>query len=163
MAILLQPGETAIYDILIPHQPLPGARAAKLAKLDFEAHLNACRAFWRAKLAAGASIHVPERAIDERIQAGLLHCDIAALGKEPNGTVLATIGWYAPIGSESAPIIQFFDSMAGIGWPSARCNFFSTARKGMDSSRTSPGINWKPGRPSGAWANITATPATPPG
>jgi len=27
--------------------------------------------------------------------------------------VLATIGWYGPIGSESAPIIQFFDSM---GW-----------------------------------------------
>jgi hypothetical protein len=115
MAVLLQPGETAIFDILIPHQPLPHARAVKLAKLDFDAHLDACRKFWRAKLAAGASIRVPERAIDERIQAGLLHCDIAALGKEPDGAVLAMIGWYAPIGSESAPIIQFFDSM---GWHS---------------------------------------------
>lgn len=113
MAVLLQPGETAIFDSLIPHQPLPRARAAKLAKLDFHAHLAACRKFWRAKLAAGASIHVPESAINERIQAGLLHCDIAALGKEPDGAVLATIGWYSPIGSESAPIIQFFDSM---GW-----------------------------------------------
>lgn len=113
MAILLQPGETAIFDILIPHQPLAHARAVKLAKLDFNAHLEACRRFWRAKLSAAASIQVPERAINERIQAGLLHCDIATLGKEPDGAVLATIGWYAPIGSESAPIIQFFDSM---GW-----------------------------------------------
>ncbi|MFH1970595.1 MAG: hypothetical protein ABIJ53_09795 [Verrucomicrobiota bacterium] len=113
MAVLLQPGETAIFDILIPHQPLPRARAVKLVKLDFNAHLDVCRKFWRAKLAAAASIHVPETAINERIQAGLLHCDIAALGKEPDGAVLATIGWYAPIGSESAPIIQFFDSM---GW-----------------------------------------------
>ena len=38
---------------------------------------------------------------------------MAALGREPDGPVLATIGWYAPIGSESSPIIQFFDSM---GW-----------------------------------------------
>ncbi|MDD5678028.1 MAG: hypothetical protein PHW60_08585 [Kiritimatiellae bacterium] len=113
MAVLLQPGETAIFEILIPHQPLPRARAAKLSKLDFDAHLNACRKFWRAKLSAAASIHVPERAINERIQAGLLHCDITTLGKEPDGAALATIGWYSPIGSESAPIIQFFDSM---GW-----------------------------------------------
>lgn len=113
MAVLLQPGGTAIFEMLIPHQPLPQARAAKLAKLDFNAHLDACRKFWHAKLAAAASIHVPESAINERIQAGLLHCDIAALGKEPDGNVLATIGWYSPIGSESAPIIQVFDSM---GW-----------------------------------------------
>ncbi|MCG2660457.1 MAG: hypothetical protein L6437_09455 [Kiritimatiellae bacterium] len=113
MAVLLQPGKTAIFEILIPHQPLARARAVKLAKLDFQAHLIACRKFWRAKLAAAASIQVPEQAINERIQAGLLHCDIATLGKEPDGALLATIGWYAPIGSESAPIIQFFDSM---GW-----------------------------------------------
>ncbi len=113
MAVLLQPGETAVFDMLIPHQPLPRERALKLVKLDVETHLDACRNFWRAKLSAAAAIHVPERAIKERIQAGLLHCDIAALGREPDGAVLATIGWYSPIGSESAPIIQFFDSM---GW-----------------------------------------------
>ncbi len=112
-AILLQPGATAVLDLLIPHQPLPRARAQRLAKQDFDAHLSACRAFWKVKLAGGASISVPEPAVDERIRAGLLHCDIAALGREPAGPVLATIGWYAPIGSESAPIIQFFDSM---GW-----------------------------------------------
>lgn len=113
MAVLLQPGATATLEILIPHQPIPRERATRLAGLDFDARMEECRRFWRSKLGAGASIRVPEAAIDERIKAGLLHCDIAALGREPSGPVLATIGWYAPIGSESAPIIQFFDAM---GW-----------------------------------------------
>lgn len=113
MAVLLQPGATATFELLIPHQPLPKARAIKMAATNFEARLEECREFWRSKLRAGASISVPEAAIDERIKAGLLHCDIAALGREPAGPVLATIGWYAPIGSESSPIIQFFDTM---GW-----------------------------------------------
>lgn len=113
LAVLVQPGASTTVEILIPHQPLPRKRALKLAGLDFDARLEECRTFWRAKLAAGAAIRVPEAAIDERIKAGLLHCDIAALGREPNGPVLATIGWYAPIGSESSPIIQFFD---GMGW-----------------------------------------------
>ena len=113
MAVLLQPGATTTFDILIPHQPLSKARASKLAKTDIESLLADAREFWQSKLRAGASISVPEAAIDERIKAGLLHCDIVALGREPAGPVLATIGWYAPIGSESSPIIQFFD---GMGW-----------------------------------------------
>ena len=113
IAILLPPGGKVVVDMLVPHQPLSRARAARLAKIDIPAHLVACRAFWKAKLAVGARIHVPEPAVDERIRAGLLHCDLVAYGKEPRGSVLATIGWYAPIGSESSPIIQFFDSM---GW-----------------------------------------------
>lgn len=113
MAVLLQPGQSIVCDMLIPHQALPPERARNMAGRDFDEHLSACRRFWKGKLAGGASISVPEPAIDERIRAGLLHCDIVALGKEPAGPVLATIGWYSPIGSESAPIIQFFDSM---GW-----------------------------------------------
>ncbi len=111
MAILLPPGEKAVFDLIIPHQPLPAARARKLARLDVARHLDACRAFWKAKSNAGARIRVPEPAVDERIRAGLLHCDLVAYGLEPKGNVLATIGTYSPIGSESAPIIQFFDSM----------------------------------------------------
>lgn len=113
MAVLLQPGQTATLEMIVPHQPISNARARDLARLDFDAHLQACRRLWRKKLRSGARIEVPEAAVNERIQAGLLHCDLVALGKEPKGSALATIGWYAPIGSESSPIIQFFDSM---GW-----------------------------------------------
>jgi len=113
MAILLQPGGKVVYDILVPHRPLSRQRAAKLAKLDIPQHLGACRAFWKAKLATAAQVHVPEPAVDERLRAGLLHLDLVAFGREPRDTVMPTIGWYAPIGSESSPIIQFFDAM---GW-----------------------------------------------
>ncbi len=124
MAVLIPPGGTATLDMLIPHQPIVAARARKLAAQDFTAHLDACRAFWRGKLKSAAAISVPEPAVDERIRAGLLHCDVVALGREPRGSLLATIGWYSPIGSESSPIIQFFDSM---GWHSVAersLNFF---------------------------------------
>ncbi len=115
MAVLLQPGECATLEMLVPHQPVCAARAATLAAMDFDVHLEACRAFWRAKLAGGAQVRVPEPAIDERIRAGLLHLDINSIGREPDGAVMACVGWYAPIGSESAPMIQFYDSM---GWHS---------------------------------------------
>jgi hypothetical protein len=113
MSILIQPGQKVVFDILVPHSPLTLKRAEKLSKWDFEKHLGACRDFWLKKLDSAAKIAVPETAIDERIKAGLLHCDLATLGLEPDGPALATIGWYSPIGTESAPIIQFYDSM---GW-----------------------------------------------
>ena len=113
MSILIQPGQKVVFDILVPHSALTPKRAEKLSNWNFEKHLNACRDFWQKKLDSGAKITVPEPAIDERLKAGLLHCDITTLGIEPDGTALATIGWYGPIGTESAPIIQFFDSM---GW-----------------------------------------------
>jgi len=115
MAVLLQPAACATLEIRVPHRPVSAARAAALAQLRFDEHLDACRAFWRSRLEAGATITVPEKAIDERIRAGLLHLDINSIGREPDGAVMACVGWYSPIGSESAPMIQFYDSM---GWHS---------------------------------------------
>lgn len=113
IAVLIPPGEKVIWEILIPHQPISRQRALALALLDIEPHWAACRDFWEAKLAQGANIEVPEQGITERIKAGLLHLDLVTLGQDPTGPLLPTVGWYAPIGSESAPIIQFYDSM---GW-----------------------------------------------
>ena len=131
LAVLVRPGERAVYEILVPHQPIPAERARKLAAQDFETHLAACRRFWKARLASAASVSLPEPAIDERLKAGLLHCDLVTLGREPDGPALATIGWYAPIGSESSPIIQFFDSM---GWHrlAERCLDFFLERQRPD-------------------------------
>ncbi len=128
MAVLLQPGEAAAFDIIVPHAPVGEDRARELMRLDFDAHLEACRAYWRARLESAAAISVPEKPIDENIRAGLLQCDLVTLGREPDGPALATIGWYSPIGTESAPIIQFFDSM---GWHklAERCIDFFFARQ----------------------------------
>lgn len=113
MSILLQPGEKALFDFFIPHSPVSQERAAQLAMQTFEQRYAESRDFWLAKLNKAAQIHVPEKRIDEMIQAGLLHLDLITYGNEPDGTLAPNIGVYSPIGTESAPIIQFYASM---GW-----------------------------------------------
>lgn len=113
MAVLLKPGGTAVLEFRIPHRPIPVARARKLAAQNFDRRLEECRRFWKNKLKTAASVRLPEPRVDEMVRAGLLHLDLIAYGREPCGTVTPTIGKYAAIGSESAPIIQFMDSM---GW-----------------------------------------------
>ncbi len=130
MAVLVKPGEKAVFEILIPHTPISLKRANALAKLDYHAHLEACRQYWLAKLEKSAKISVPEAAIDERLRAGLLHLDLMTLGMQ-KGPLLPTIGWYAPIGTESAPIIQYYDSV-GLGDIAGRCLDFFLARQRDD-------------------------------
>jgi len=111
VAVLLKPGEAALFEFKLPHQPISATRAAALGGQDFTQRLEECRRFWREKLARVAQVHLPEARVDEMLHAGLLHLDLVAYGQEPNEPVAATIGVYCPIGSESAPIIQFIDSM----------------------------------------------------
>ena len=113
MAVLLPPGGTFTAEFFLPHRPITASRARALARVDFDRRLHECRAFWRGKLDAGARIDLPDPVVNEMVQAGLLHLDLVAYGKEPDGSLMPAIGVYCAIGSESSPIIQFFDSM---GW-----------------------------------------------
>ena len=113
IAILLQPGETALFEFFLPHSPIPRERAEKLAGESFKERYHECRLFWKQKLEAASGINLPEKRIEEMMYAGLLHLDLVAYGHEPDGTLAPTIGVYSPIGTESAPIIQYFNSM---GW-----------------------------------------------
>jgi len=128
ISVLLQPGESIRIDMLIPHSPLPVERAGNLDAVRVEEHLEACRAYWRQRMKQGAEISVPEKPIHESIQAGLPHLDIATIGKATEGPLLATIGFYTPIGSESAPIIQYYDSL-GLHQTAERCIDFFLARQ----------------------------------
>jgi hypothetical protein len=111
IAILLKPNEKAIFEFYLPHTPLSEARALKLAKKSFDEKHTECRNFWSAKLENAASIKLPEKRITEMISAGLLHLDLITYGLEPDGTLAPCNGVYSPIGTESSPIIQFFNSM----------------------------------------------------
>ncbi|MBT2496722.1 hypothetical protein J7E45_14005 [Microbacterium sp. ISL-59] len=113
MKPLLLPGESVDIDLYVVHSPVSAERAAALQARRFEDVLETTAAFWRARLQTAATIRVPDQRITDMVSAGALHLDIIAYGEEPDGPVAATIGTYPPIGSESAPIIQFFDS---IGW-----------------------------------------------
>lgn len=113
MAVLVAAGQSAVFEMIIPHSPISLKRAEQLMKIDIDEHLEGARKFWNDKLQSGARINVPEKAVDERIRACLLNCDVNTLGLAAKGPLLATVGCYGPIGSESSPMIQFFDSM---GW-----------------------------------------------
>lgn len=121
-SVLLPPGASVTFDFFVPHSPISAERAAALATQSFDARLAEARAFWRGQLAFAARVHLPEPRMDEMMRAGLLHLDLINYGLEPHGTLAPTIGIYSPIGSESAPIIQFMDSM---GW-------HETARRAID-------------------------------
>ena len=111
VAVLLAPGETATLEFALPHRPIPPERAEPFRRMDFGERLDECREFWRAKLAAGAQISLPEQRIDDQLRAGRLHLDLVLYGREPDDTLVPTIGQYPAFGSESAPIIRFLDSM----------------------------------------------------
>lgn len=112
-AVLIAPGGTAVFDIRIPHRPIPRERAEALRLRDFaEVHADV-RAHWRDRLATAGTVDVPEKRIRDMFAAGVLHLDLVTYGLQPDDAVAATVGVYTPIGSESAPIIQLFDS---VGW-----------------------------------------------
>lgn len=111
VAVLLKPNETAVFEFCLPHNPIPKERALRLASQSFDERLIECKNFWNTKLNDAARIKLPEKRIEEMIQAGLLHLDLITYGNEPDGTLAPCIGVYSPIGTESSPIIQFYCSM----------------------------------------------------
>jgi hypothetical protein len=113
IAILLQPGQSAIFEFYLPHSPVSREKAGNLFSQSFEGRHKECREFWLHKLENATQITLPEKRIENMIKTGLWHLDIVAYGNEPDGTIAPTIGVYSPIGTESSPIIQYFNSM---GW-----------------------------------------------
>ncbi|MCC7499976.1 MAG: hypothetical protein IT160_20520 [Bryobacterales bacterium] len=111
VAVELEPGEQRSLDAFIPHLPIPAERAERLRMAGFEQRHAECRSYWQTMLAGAASIRLPEQRIDEMVRAGLLHLELIAFGREPDGPIVPAIGAYTAIGSESSPIIQFIDSM----------------------------------------------------
>src|SRR5690606_26600828 len=109
IAVLLQPNEKVVFEFLVPHTPVPQERAIALKTQSFQQRYEEAKAFWQEKLDQAARIRLPEKRIEEMLQAGLLHLDLITFGKDPAGTLAPNIGVYSPIGTESAPIIQFYN------------------------------------------------------
>ena len=130
MAVLIQPGDTICLDFRIPHHPVDAERAAALREKSFDEQYGACRLYWQGKLDRAAKIYVPEKRIDEMLRANLLHMDMITMGIEPDEPLAAKVGVYTPIGTESAPIIQYYCSM-GLDSIARRSleYFFATQRR----------------------------------
>jgi hypothetical protein len=113
IAVLIPPGEKVVFEFFVPHSPIDNARATALASQSFAQRYTEAKKFWQDKLAQAATIKLPEKRIEEMIKAGLLHLDLITFGNDPDETLAPNIGVYSPIGTESSPIIQFYNSM---GW-----------------------------------------------
>ncbi len=124
VSILLKPGEKIEYDIFLPHTPVSAEKAAEIGKQSFGSRLEEARSYWKKKLAAASSISLPEKRIEEMLQAGLLHLDLITYGQEPDGTLAPHIGVFTPIGTESSPIIQFYLSMGWFDVAKRTLNYF---------------------------------------
>ncbi len=111
VAILLAPAETVRFDVFIPHRPISRKRAMRLAATDFRQRHQKCRAFWKAKLDAGARISLPDPPLNAMIQAGMLQMDLIMYGREPDGPLMPAIGIYSAVGVYSDKTIEFMDSM----------------------------------------------------
>ncbi|HUI10013.1 MAG TPA: hypothetical protein VL221_06775, partial [Bacteroidota bacterium] len=124
IAVLIAPGKSAVLEFLVPHEPLARERAVALSRESFDARHDECRRYWESKLSRAARVSVPEQRINEMIRAGLLQLDLITYGEDPDGTLAPAIGIYAPIGTESSPIIQFYNSMGLSGVARRSLMFF---------------------------------------
>ncbi|MFA9478055.1 hypothetical protein ACERK3_07065 [Phycisphaerales bacterium AB-hyl4] len=114
VAVLVPPGGEATMEFYIPHQPIVEARAQRLLddeSLSFAQRHERCRTFWREKLGKTASVQLPEQRLEEMLKAGVLHLDLITYGHEAVGPLAPCVGRYAPIGTESSPIIQYYDTI----------------------------------------------------
>lgn len=115
MTVMLRPGESLEYVFILFHSPVSTSLAKKAGNLDFETELASCKEYWNSKLSRTAQITLPEKRVENMLKAGYLHLDMFTYGKEPDGPLAATVGIYPPIGTESAPIIQFYNSIGAHG------------------------------------------------
>ncbi|MDQ0726730.1 hypothetical protein [Microbacterium sp. W4I20] len=128
-ALLLAPGGEATLDVAIPHTPVTSERALALYAKSTDLITADVSRYWQAKLSSAASIKVPDPRIANMISAGLLHLDLITFGSEPEAPLAPMIGVYSPIGSESGPIIQFFDSMGWSDVASRSLDYFSMKQR----------------------------------
>lgn len=129
MSVLVMPGGEVDFEMIVPNGPLSADRAEALRRIDFEKHYQGCRNYWKSKLSKLAEVTIPEKGIENRLYAGLLHMLLATTG-EQTGPLMANVGIrYSPIGSESAPMILSYDWM-GLSSIAARCIDYLIARQG---------------------------------
>ncbi len=124
ISILLQPGQSTVYEFILPHQPISLDRAKKLGEHDILKLLDEVRKFWNDKLDAAADIRLPEKRIEEMLKAGLLHIDQTTYGLEPDGILAISNGMYSSLAQETWLNVAWFDSLGLHSLARRGINFF---------------------------------------
>lgn len=113
VSVLVEPGESVVFEARLPFVPIPEGGATVLNDHSFKELHEDCRDYWRSRLGTCPRWRLPEPGLDERLRAGVLHLAMNTLGERQrtDSPLLATVGVYAPIGTESTPILWFLDTM----------------------------------------------------
>lgn len=106
---LLQPGECVEIDSILAHSV--GGLKSPPYDWNWSQKCAEVKAFWRGEVDGSAAIHVPEETLNRLWEAGKVHLHLLTLGNRDQGPLLAKVGTYSAIGSESIPIIEFYDSI----------------------------------------------------
>ncbi len=132
ISVLIEPGSSVVFEAYVPFVPIPESRMKRMREGTFQDLHEDCREYWVSRLTDCPRWKLPEPGLDERLRAGVQHLAMNTLGEREraDSPLLATVGVYAPIGTESTPILWFLDSM-GCYETVSRCLdfFFQVQRK----------------------------------
>lgn len=109
--MLLAPGESMTVESVLAHSREGLGHEVRKGGIPWGQKLEEARQFWQNKLSRITQIDLPDPKLSAFWRTGFLHLDLITLGLCHDGPLLAKVGVYPPIGSESLPILEFFQSV----------------------------------------------------
>lgn len=108
MCVLLAPGESVNFEVILPHDFISRERMDKIVSgFDFQARFVMAADFWRSLIADYGQLVIPEQPLSDIVRANIPNLEMACIGAAGK-MVAATVGEYGPIGSESLALIKWF-------------------------------------------------------
>ena len=122
MAVLLPPGGSVCFEVILSHDFMDRDRMARLAAdFDFDERFGQMRQFWKRLIDAYGQLEIPEKPLQDIVRANIPNLEVACIGAAGR-MVAPTVGEYGPIGSESLALIKWFLS----------CGRFELARRCLE-------------------------------
>ncbi len=129
-SFVLNPGESVTIKLLLFHKPVKTGFAKTQNENDFELRLKQREKLWNKTMGDLKKWSFPEKTIEKAFKTGCFHLFESCYGKKESEHFAPCVGVYAPIGSESSPVMQFFDSV-GLSDLAGKClnMFFDREQK----------------------------------
>lgn len=129
LAFFLAPKERKDIYLILFFTPKDIDFAEKFNENDFEKRLKVAEKFWKNKLGDLSDLKLPEKRIENAVKTGYYHLLGSCFGERGGSVYAPCVGVYPPIGSESTPIIQFFESVGQNDFAGKCIDFFFMREK----------------------------------
>ena len=128
-SFILAPGERKDIYLILFFSPKNKDFADKYDERDFEKRLKVAEKFWKKNLGDLGELKLPEKRIENAVKTGYFHLLGSCFGERGGKVYAPCAGVYPPIGSESTPIIQFFESVGKNDFAGKCIDFFLMREK----------------------------------